>query len=206
MTCSPFLRPAAALVSVTTVLLLSACASSPAQLDLAGRNARPTSPSPAGANEKPAASRIEVHLLPLIDGRADHWQTHQGNVAGRTVEVSELLTWIDLALADLAGERFLIRRSENAPPGVWSVQPVLLKAYSSSLSVSKTATLLLDLTLTDPHGRARRHTHRGQVTNANWASATGELESSWRQALERCIASIAASIDTSLRYHEHLAP
>jgi hypothetical protein len=171
---------------VAAALISTGCTNAPATLNL-----METAPSPSTravshqiANDKPS-----IRLRPSVDMRpAD---TGLGNVAGRPFAAENLMPWIDRELAKLAAQTAnIIADTSEAPDTTGSeiitVHPRLLKVYVDSVSVARTAVVVLQIDYTTSAGVTETKIFRGQFAGANWASGDNEVKSALKRAFFSC--------------------
>ena len=132
------------------------------------------------------ADRRSIRLNPIIDMRpAD---ASLGLVAGRPFTAGDLIQWIDHELAASASKtaHALDGMHDVADLDTTTVSPRLLKAYVSSVSLAKTAVIVLQIDYTFPTGATETKIFRGQFAGANWSSTEAEVTNALKRAFANC--------------------
>jgi len=180
------------LLAAATSLILVGC-NSPRHVALtltAADNYRPA-PVPAAANQ------VVARFTPAKDCRLD--RTSLGAVGGNIFDTGEVLSWLDQSFQTL-GTAHWKAASQDPTTGapVVTIHPSLLKLYVDSVSVSKTAVIVIQLDFELPGDKTAQQIYRGQYAGMNWASGTGEVTSSLHHALDDCLLKINQSMEVWL--------
>ncbi len=157
------------------------CISQPVTLDFTRASQRDFKLPPDG-RERPSA-----RLLPLVDLRAD--ASIMGAVGRRPVTAAETARWLQSELENALLANY---RLGSADGSLITIEPVLHKLYVSSVDITKTAVVVIELRITDPGGRNHSRHYRGQHASMNWNSTEGEILQAVQAAVRQCMNRIKA--------------
>jgi hypothetical protein len=125
----------------------------------------------------------------LVDSRPD--SAILGSVGGRPVNAVESARWVESELRRAVAARYnLVSDASHA----LTLQPRLHKLYVSSLDITKTAVVVLELRVIHADGRSTGRYFRGQYSSMNWGSTEGEILEAVRAAVRNCMAQVKAGI------------
>jgi hypothetical protein len=174
------------------VLLSSGCVPPPARLDLTHASVGPV------VTVTPLAGAARIRVLPLEDKRMN--TDNLGRVAGRVFSANEIGDWANQRLQRLSSTAFvLVPDGGTGEPPRLTLQPRLLKTYVDSVSVSKSAVVVIEVEFSSPASPNAVRVYRGQQTNLNWSSSAGELTGALEVALDRCALQLQGEIEARLR-------
>ncbi len=174
--------------------LLSGCVTSPVHLTL-------TPQVKPDARKSHAAQSTQIFLQPIEDRRPTAMRQHLGSIAGRTVTCSYAADWIAYELGQLNSQHFLITtQSGTAGNGAngWRMKATILQMFMASVDVSKNSNIVLEIELQAPDGTISKQNYRGRSSRGNWASGSGEIEGSIREAMQSAMNQIKADIESTL--------
>lgn len=173
---------------LAALLMLAGCMAQPIQLNFSEQTA-----SVGAKRIAPETTGVIVfHLCPLVDLRPN--SDDFGQMGGRLVTSDDFHAWLQGRLSQLSGAGFLVNSTESA--GEVRITPRLKQAYIHGLSVTKTATVILEIVVESPGRAPVSKLFRGSVTRANWASGEGELIRAFQTALDQCMVGVVDELNS----------
>ncbi len=155
---------------------------------LAPLNGALAATAPAG----PLPGACKVRLLPVHDTRAD--PTTMGSIGGKPVQSPDGPSWVMLALQTLGQDNHINLVAGDATDADIDVNVDLLKAYVISLTMSKSANVVVRAHYSHGANPPEDVVYRGVETGTNWASTQSESRGALGAALSQIVTQVHADV------------
>ena len=155
-------------------------------------------PEPPTARPSAKTGGLLLEFTPTKDNRID--PEALGTVAQRGFNGGQIIEWVDHGLRALDSDHYTVRSAAHDQVPAITIHPSLLKLYVDSVSISKTAVIVIRLDFDLPKNRTAIKCYRGQYAGINWNSSASEVTSALNLALTDCL----KKIDLSLAMRDYL--
>lgn len=199
-----------AAVSLGCALLLSGCFQSEhAELALTKAAATSTGAAattsvtmPPGTGKPTFVANLNapaLKILPLVDQRAD--PSFLGHVGGRKFTAVDSRVWVEDEIHALVATRYQLVDPATTER-VLTIEPTLRKLYVDSISIRKSAVVVLEVKVTPVDKPSWQAYYRGQLNELNWYSGKDEVTTNIKAALTDCLRKVQADLEA----RAHLVP